>query len=141
MQNEQCYMYQTIISISFVLGTVELARDLQNLFVITRFRYIKVLCHIFCHHWSKENRSLERGLRHIEVRYIEVPLQYSLNIIMLKHSSILKYKLKTLPLLLLIMIINNYASLSAPFIQDPTTSLNANMFKRCRKRTKTTRLV
>ena len=26
------------------------------------------------HYWGKENRSLYRGLRYIEVRYIEVPL-------------------------------------------------------------------
>ena len=30
--------------------------------------------HIFYYYWSKENRSFYRGLRFIEVRYIEVPL-------------------------------------------------------------------
>ena len=37
-------------------------------------RYIEVLFHIFYHYWGKENCSLYRGLRYIEVRYIEVPL-------------------------------------------------------------------
>ena len=32
--------------------------DWQNLFAITRFRYIEVLCHIFYYHGGKENRSL-----------------------------------------------------------------------------------
>ena len=48
-------------------------RDWQNLFAITRFRYIEVLFHIFCYYWGKDNRSLYRGL-YIEVLYIEVPL-------------------------------------------------------------------
>ena len=56
----------------------ELPRDWQNVFTITRFGYIKVLFHIFCHDWGKENRSFFRGLRYIEVCYIEVPLQKSL---------------------------------------------------------------
>ena len=30
--------------------------------------------HIFYYSWGKENRSLYRGLRYLEVRYIEVPL-------------------------------------------------------------------
>ena len=47
--------------------------DLQNMFTITRFRYIKVLFHAFYYYWGKENRSQYRGLRYIEVRYIEVP--------------------------------------------------------------------
>ena len=49
-------------------------RDWQNLFAITRFRYIEVLFHIFYYDWRKENRSSYGGLRYIEVRYIEVPL-------------------------------------------------------------------
>jgi len=49
-------------------------RDWKYLFAITRFRYIEVLFHIFSYYWGKENRSLYRGLRYIEVRYIEVPL-------------------------------------------------------------------
>ena len=52
----------------------EVPRDWQNVFAIARFRYIEVLFHIFYYYWGKENRSLYRGLRYIEVRYIEVPL-------------------------------------------------------------------
>ena len=48
-------------------------RGWQNLFTLTRFRYIEVIFHIFHYYWSKENCSLYRGLRYIEVRYIEVP--------------------------------------------------------------------
>ena len=51
-------------------------RDWQNLFAITRFRYIQVLFHIFCYYWCKENCLLYRGLRYIEVLYIEIPLKY-----------------------------------------------------------------
>ena len=43
----------------------------KNGFALTRFRYIKVLFHIFYYYWGKENHSLHRGLRYIEVRYIE----------------------------------------------------------------------
>ena len=43
-------------------------RDWQNMLAITRFRYIKVLLQIFYYYWSKENRSLYRGCRCIEVR-------------------------------------------------------------------------
>ena len=49
-------------------------RDLQNLFAITRIRYIEALFHIFYHYWGKENRSLYRGPRYVEVRYIKVPV-------------------------------------------------------------------
>ena len=45
----------------------EVPRDWQNPFAITRFRYIEVLFHIFYYFWDKENRSLYRGLRYIEV--------------------------------------------------------------------------
>ena len=48
--------------------------DWQNLYAITRFRYFEVLFHIFYYCWSKENHSLYRELRYIEVPYIEVPL-------------------------------------------------------------------
>ena len=48
-------------------------KDWQNLFAKTRFRYIKVLFHIFYYYWGKENLPLYRGRRYIEVRYIEVP--------------------------------------------------------------------
>ena len=49
-------------------------RDWENMFVITRFRYMEVIFHIFYYYWGKENHSLYRGLRYIEVRYIKVPL-------------------------------------------------------------------
>ena len=49
-------------------------RDWQNLFAVSRFRYIEVLFHIFDCYWGQENSSLYRQLRYIEVRYIEVPL-------------------------------------------------------------------
>ena len=39
----------------------ERPRDWQNLFVISRFRYIGVLLHIFYYYWCRENRSLYRG--------------------------------------------------------------------------------
>ena len=48
--------------------------DWQNLFSVTRFRYMEVLFHIFYYYGGKENRSLYRGLRYSEVSYIEVPL-------------------------------------------------------------------
>ena len=51
-------------------------RDWQNLFDITRFRYIEVLFRLFCCYWDKENRSSDGGLRYIEVRDIEVPLYF-----------------------------------------------------------------
>ena len=46
-------------------------RDWQTLFAITRFHYIEVLTTVLL--GGKENRSLYRELRYIEVRYIEVP--------------------------------------------------------------------
>ena len=42
-------------------------RDWQNLFAIPRFRYVEVLFRIFYYYWGKENLSLYRGLRYIEV--------------------------------------------------------------------------
>ena len=45
-------------------------RNWQNLFAITRSRYIEVHFHTFCYYWGKENLSLYQGLRYIEVRYI-----------------------------------------------------------------------
>ena len=48
--------------------TNEGLRDWQNLFAITRFRFIVFLFHIFYYYWGRENRSLYRGLRFIEVR-------------------------------------------------------------------------
>ena len=52
----------------------EVPRDWQNVFVITRFRYIEVRFHIFYYYSGKQNRSLYRGLRYMEVRYIKVSL-------------------------------------------------------------------
>ena len=49
-------------------------RDWQNLFAIRKFGYIKVLFRIFYYNWGKENHSSYRGLRYIEVHYIEFPL-------------------------------------------------------------------
>ena len=42
--------------------------------LITRFRYIEVPFHIFYYYWGKRVRLLYRGLRHTDVRYIEVLL-------------------------------------------------------------------
>ena len=51
--------------------------DSQVKTALTRFRYVKVLFHIFFYYWDKENCSLYRGLLGcLEVRYIEVPLYY-----------------------------------------------------------------
>ena len=52
-------------------------RDCQNLFAKPTFRYIEVLFHIFYYYWSSEDRSSNRGLHYIEVRYIEVLLYLS----------------------------------------------------------------
>ena len=50
-------------------------RDWQNLFAFTRFRYIEVLFHAYILLLlGKENHSLYRGLRYIEVHCIYVPL-------------------------------------------------------------------
>ena len=87
-------------------------RDGQNLFAITRFRYIEVDFHIFYYYWGKENRSLYRGLRYIEVRYImrfhcnvsEKPMNdqtkkiYIILLITFHHSTIEKMIAKTLDL-------------------------------------------
>ena len=54
----------------------EAPRDWQIVFAIKRFRYIVVLFHIFCYYWGKEDSSLYRGLRYIEVRYIEISLYF-----------------------------------------------------------------
>ena len=49
------------------------SRDWQNLFAVSRFRYIEVLFHIFYYYWVEENLLLYRGHRYVEIRYIEVP--------------------------------------------------------------------
>ena len=43
-------------------------------FAKTRFGYIEVLSHTLYCFWGRKYRSLYRGLRHVEFRYIEVPL-------------------------------------------------------------------
>ena len=47
-------------------------RDWQNVFVITRFRFI--LYHRSFHDGGKKSCSLYRGIFYVEVCYIEVPL-------------------------------------------------------------------
>ena len=55
-------------------------------------RYIEVLFHIFDHHWGKETRSFYRGLRLVEVRYIEVPLYLTIYIAQcLRLRGVLKH--------------------------------------------------
>ena len=51
-------------------------RDWHNLFAIPRFRYIEVVVsfHLFYYYLGSKNSSLYRGLRSMEVRYIEIPL-------------------------------------------------------------------
>ena len=50
-------------------------RDWQNLFAFTWFRFIEVLFHAYILLLlGKENHSLCRGLRYIEVHYTYVPL-------------------------------------------------------------------
>ena len=43
-------------------------------FAKTRFGYIEVLSHTLHCNWGRKYRSLYRGLRDVEFRYIEVPL-------------------------------------------------------------------
>ena len=51
------------------------SRDWQNLFAINRFRYIKVLFHIFDYnYWGLKKSLVIPRLRYIEVPYIGVPL-------------------------------------------------------------------
>ena len=52
----------------------EVPRDWQNWFAVMKFRYIEVLFHLFYYFWGKENLSLYRRPRYIEVRYIDVSL-------------------------------------------------------------------
>ena len=47
------------------------------MFAIARFRYLSRFFFIYFNiYWDKENRSLYRGLRYIEVRYSEIPLYW-----------------------------------------------------------------
>ena len=52
----------------------EVPGDWQNVFAITRFRYIEVLSTHFPITAIQKNRLLYRGLLYIEVRCNEVPL-------------------------------------------------------------------
>ena len=55
------------------------SRDCENMFPISRFRFIEVLFHIRYFTMTilgEEYRSLLRGFRHTEVRYVEVPLYW-----------------------------------------------------------------
>ena len=61
----------------------------QNMFDITRFRYIKVLFHIFYYYWGQKYCSLYQGLCYIEVHYIEVPLYITVRF---TNMRILKFK-------------------------------------------------
>ena len=76
-------------------------RDGQNLFAITRFRYIEVDFHIFCYYWSKENLSL---YRYIYCNLSEKAMNdqtkkiYIILLITFHHSTIEKMIAKTLDL-------------------------------------------
>ena len=48
--------------------------DWQNVFAIPTLRFFEVLFHISYYYWAKATRSLYRGLRYIELRYIDVLL-------------------------------------------------------------------
>ena len=62
MHETQVTVFPLSFYIFFYSGTLkkEVPRNWQNLFAITRFRYIEVIFHIFYYYWSKENRSLYR---------------------------------------------------------------------------------
>ena len=52
----------------------EWPRDWQKCALYKELLYIKVLSCIFYYQWGRENHSSYRGLRYIEVHYIEFPL-------------------------------------------------------------------
>ena len=60
--------------------------DWQNLFAVPWLRCIKILFHIFYYYWGQENRSLLRGLRYIEVCYIEAPLYMTVTVLGRVHT-------------------------------------------------------
>ena len=68
------------------------AGDWQNLFAISRFLFV-----YFYRYYGKESRSLFRGLRSIEVRYIEVPL-YSFCNGEWRHMISVRLEIRTKPL-------------------------------------------
>ena len=51
-------------------------RDWQNLFAVTSFRYNEVLFNIFYYYCGKENSSLYRALRHMEVPLYKLLSQF-----------------------------------------------------------------
>ena len=66
------FLTPTLPWLQWNLKFYEAPRDWQNVFALTRLRYIVVLFHIFYYNSGKENRSLYWGL--LEAFYIEVPL-------------------------------------------------------------------
>ena len=68
------------ITFTSILGTIEpryneRPRDLQNMLVITRFRYIEVLFHIFHYYWGGQYCSfIPRTSLYIGSLHIEIPL-------------------------------------------------------------------
>ena len=67
-------MYKSATFRLFQLQYYEGPRDWQIVFAITSFVISRSFFHICYYYWSEENRSLYRGLRYIEVCYIEVLL-------------------------------------------------------------------
>ena len=65
----------------FVISGYIIRLGFWIVFVIQGFRYIEVLSYTFyCNFGRAEDyRSLYRGIRYIEVRYIEVPLRFKLH--------------------------------------------------------------
>ena len=49
--------------IQWNLNITKLPRDWQNVFAITRFRYIKVLFHMFYYYWGEENVCYTKDFR------------------------------------------------------------------------------
>ena len=66
------FLTPTLPWLQWNLKFYEAPRDWQNVFALTRLRYIVVLFYIFYYNSGKENRSLYWGL--LEAFYIEVPL-------------------------------------------------------------------
>lgn len=68
----------TPISLSSLLSkkqkqsTVDPRNNQRQIF--TRFHEVLNIFDYFTYYWGKEHRSLYRGLRYKELRYIEVPL-------------------------------------------------------------------
>ena len=76
-----CSLYEVLFHIYLTItGAKKLVRFTEDFVMYMQVRYIEVLFHIFDHHWGKETRSFYRGLRLVEVRYIEVPLYLTIYI-------------------------------------------------------------